>query len=462
MTSTFFGPFPPALEKAIQNNYLQKRFEKPLLSNLKYRQIADQIDFPGQIGSSMTQTRLGLMVPNLNPLNPSTNTNLDNGMVPSDFSSEQYTLAVQQYAQTAQPLNLTTNQEIIADLAIQNSYRLGMVMTQVVERLARNALFNAYLSGNTFVTVTLGAPGVTIQVDDVRGFQTVVNANSDVVPVSPTNPLPITINNNVYDVVGFTVDVVNVSSSAVAGGISGTLTLSAPVLVADATAGKPVIGNFAPLIVRPNGKLSSYDLTSSDILTMNAIFDAVQTLKSNNVPDIDGSYHCYLNPQTMKQLYQDSEFQLLNRGRGTQDADYRNGTVVAEFLGVRFIETTETIVQNPLQGLLPVPVGVQRAIICGKGTLVEGNFNSAMDATVQMAENISEVIKNGGGRLYSDLNFNLVIRPPIDALRQIITQSASWIGGFTVPTDTTTNSDIIPTASNAYFKRSVVIETAKV
>jgi hypothetical protein len=45
-------------------------------------------------------------------------------------------------------------------------------------------------------------------------------------------------------------------------------------------------------------------------------------------------------------------------------------------------------------------------------------------------------------------------------LKQIVGQSWYWIGGFTVPTDQTANQNIIPTASNSYWKRSVLIETA--
>jgi hypothetical protein len=43
-------------------------------------------------------------------------------------------------------------------------------------------------------------------------------------------------------------------------------------------------------------------------------------------------------------------------------------------------------------------------------------------------------------------------------LQQIIAQSWYWIGGFTVPTDVTTNPTIIPTATNSAYKRAVIIE----
>jgi hypothetical protein len=54
----------------------------------------------------------------------------------------------------------------------------------------------------------------------------------------------------------------------------------------------------------------------------------------------------------------------------------------------------------------------------------------------------------------------MVTREPLDRLQQIIAQSWYWIGGFAVPTDVTANQNIIPTATNSYYKRAVVIESA--
>jgi hypothetical protein len=52
----------------------------------------------------------------------------------------------------------------------------------------------------------------------------------------------------------------------------------------------------------------------------------------------------------------------------------------------------------------------------------------------------------------------MVTREPIDRLQQIIAQSWYWIGGFCAPSDTTTTSVTVPTATNANFKRAVMIE----
>ena len=88
-----FGPIPQAVSIAIQQNFLQREFEKALLSVLKYRLLATKETFSARIGETITKTRVGLMIPNLNPLNPQTNTNLDNGLSPSQYTSEQYTFS---------------------------------------------------------------------------------------------------------------------------------------------------------------------------------------------------------------------------------------------------------------------------------------------------------------------------------------------------------------------------------
>jgi hypothetical protein len=47
----------------------------------------------------------------------------------------------------------------------------------------------------------------------------------------------------------------------------------------------------------------------------------------------------------------------------------------------------------------------------------------------------------------------------MDRLQEIIAQSWTWTGGFCVPTDTTANPTVLPTATNAAYKRAVMIES---
>lgn len=458
-----FGPFPTAVQNAIQQNFLEKAFIEPLLNKLVYREISDKEDFPGRIGYTITKTRMGLMIPNLTPLDPSTNTNIDNGLNPINYADEQYTLGIAQYPQPAPNVNLMDDEVTIASFMMANSDRLGMATATAVDRLARNALFNAYMSGNTFLTTT--ATGTAQTVDDTRGFQTVV-VDGNVVPVSISNPLPVYVNGVLKYVTGFSNDGSNVSTTIATGGTSGTLTFSASVT---GTAGQAVVGAYAPLIVRPNARATSAAIQSSDLFNMTSILSAVSYLRNNAVQKIRGRYNCYLNSTSMNQLFQDPEFQLLNRGVSVRDPVYRDAEVY-EFLDVRLIQTTETFVQSAglVDGSVTVAQAIQRPIVCGAGSMVEGVFTRGLNAIQNLNSDMgigeTRMDYAGGVSLldpsWSKMGFYYHVRPPIDRLGQIISQTSNYVGGFVVPTDVTTTSSIIPTASSAYYKRAVIIETA--
>ena len=457
-----FGPFPAALQNAIQQNFLERAFVEALHNVLAYREIADKEVFPGRIGDTITKTRVGLMVPNITPLNPSTNTNLDNGLNPQQYSDEQYQLAVYQYPQLAPDINLVDDETTIASFAMKNAENLGIAQATALDRIARNALFNAYMGGNTVLTSSVSSTSQTV--DDTRGFQTVV-VNGSVVPVSVGNPLPVFVNGVLNYVTAYVNDVTNVSSALSTGGTSGTLTLQSSV---SGTAGQAVIGQYAPLILRPNARTSTAAIQSTDLLNMTTILAAVSQLRNNAVPKIRGAYNLYLNSTSMNELFQDSEFQILNRGVSVRDPVYENAWIYEMFLDVRFVMTTETFVQPPQLGAaVPVDQTIQRPIICGAGTLVEGMFTRGLDAIKNMnrdmgvgrVENFPTVV-NVLGEEFTKQGFYMYMRPPLDRLAQIISQSSNYIGGFTVPTDVTTNPNIIPTASQAYYKRAVIIETA--
>ncbi len=442
--------FPTALQPIIQQGFLETEFEKPLESQLRYRQIADRETFPNKIGETITKTRPGLKAPVTTPMNPASNTNLDNGMSSTSFTVEQYTLALNQYGDTID-LNIINDKVGLASQFLQNAFTNGVQAAQSLDRIARGSLFNAYMGGNTRVRVTLGAAATTVSVDDIRGFQNVLvngsnfilagqpTANSGTfLPVSPTNTAQVTIGADVYTLVGATADGTNVSTAP--GGISGVLTFSANVTVLDGTAGNPVVHYNAPTILRPNGRTTTAALQSTDLLTMGLLLDAQAVLR-NNAPMESGSMICYLDNKSMRQLFADQDFKVLFQGQyGSKE--FRDGQVF-ELLGIRFMPTTEAYVQV-LGG-----VNVRRPIIAIKGALVEGDFAGMGD----LVQNEQQVI-----HMVDDIV--QVTRPPLDRLGQIIAQSWYWIGGFVAPTDATANQNIIPTASNAYYKRAVVLETA--
>lgn len=434
--------FPPALQPIIQQGFLEREFQQALRSRIGYRSVADREEFAVGIGETLTKTRAGLRPAVTTPLAASANTNLDNGLTPGTWGVEQYTLTLNHYASTMD-LNMVTSRVGIASQFLQNAYANGEQAARSLDDLARNSLFGAYFGGSTRVRTTLASPSPTVSVDDLRGFQTAF-INGVQQTVSASNPLSVTVGADVYTLIGTSVDANNVSTAP--GGISGTLTFSGNVSVADGTAGNTVQAATSSLILRPNGRTNTGQIAAGDTLAMSNVLDAVAALRVNAVPDIDGAYNCYLDPVSARQLFADQDFQRLFIGSTSANEVFRPGQgVINEFLGLRFVLTTESYVQpHPsISGAL-----IRRPIVVGQGALIEGDFAGMAADDVAPKGAIVSLVDG----------VCMVTREPLDRLQQIIAQSWYWIGGFCAPSDTTTTTMTVPTATNATFKRAVMIE----
>jgi hypothetical protein len=361
-------------------------------------------------------------------------------LTPTNWGVEQYTLSINHYAATTD-LNMVTSRVGIASQFLQNAYVNGEQAGRSLDEIARNALFNAYFGGNTRVRVSLTSANVNLLVDDIRGFQFAF-VNGVQTAVSATNTLLVTVGSDSYTVVGTAADSTNVSTAP--NGVSGILTFATSVSVADGTAGNTVTAATASVIVRPSQRGNTSELLASDTLTMSNLLDAVSKLRINAVPEIDGVYNCYLDPVSARQLFADPDFKQLFQGATSMNQVFRQG-MVNSFLGLRFIPTTEAFVQT--HPTIP-SLMVRRPIICGQGALIEGDFAGMAAEDVAPADSIVTIVDDVA----------MVTREPIDRLQQIIAQSWYWIGGFCTPSDTTTNPSTVPTASNAAFKRAVMVE----
>jgi hypothetical protein len=432
--------FPIVLQPIIQQGFLEREFQYALESRLGYRACADREDIAVGIGETLTKTRAGLKPTVTIPLSPATNTNLDNGLTPGTWGVEQYTITINHYAATAD-LNMVTARVGIASQFLQNAYANGEQAARSLDELARNALYSAYFGGNTRVRLTLSSAGPAVAVDDLRGFQFAF-VNGVQQPVSVSNPLTVTIGANVYTVVNTAADTSTVSTTW--GGVSGVLTLSGSVSVSDGTAGNTALSATASSMIRPSGRGNASQLTASDTLTMSCLLDAVARLRVNAVPEIGGAYNCYLDPVSARQLFADPDFKQLFQGATSASQVFRKG-MTNDFLGLRFMPTTEVFVQQhpSLPNLM-----IRRPIICGAGALIEGDFAGMAAHDVAPSDSIVTLV-NG---------IAMVTREPIDRLQQIIAQSWYWIGGFCAPSDTTTNPTTVPTATNSAYKRAVLVE----
>jgi hypothetical protein len=446
---------PAALQSVIQQGFLEREFKQPLRAKLGFRAIAQREPFAAGIGETITKTRPGLLPAITTPQSPAANSDITSGMTPQNYAVEQYTLGIAQYPGTMM-LNVATARVAIASLFLQNAKALGEQAARSVDTLAQQALFKTYLGSNTFVRTTLGSAGVTINVDDVSGFQYTWNTEGQAVPVSSSFPVNVTVGSDVYSLTGVTVDGSNVSISP--GGVSGTLTFATSVTVADGTAKQPVQSAVAPLVQRPydaaTGTVmaaSAWGISTSTSgnggkLTMQMLLNAKAQLSANGVMPVDetGLYHFYTSPLQSVGLFADPDFKLLFRGQPTTE-EFRRG-VVAEILGVQLIETN----LNPSAAYAGVGT-VKYGAMCGEGALVEGVFtrNGYAGAEESDDDDMIEIVDD----------IAHITREPLDALKQVVTQSWSYIGGFTVPSDITTNPNTIPTASNSAFKRGVMLES---
>src|ERR1700735_5668654 len=124
--------FPAALQPIIQQNYLERAFDEALHSELGYREVADREPFAARIGETLTKTRRGLKAPATSPLNPATNTNLDNGLTPTTWTVEQYSVTLNLYADTID-LNTVTSRVGIAEQFIQNAIVNGVQAAQTLD-----------------------------------------------------------------------------------------------------------------------------------------------------------------------------------------------------------------------------------------------------------------------------------------------------------------------------------------
>ena len=448
--------FPVNFQVLIQQGCFKKEFEDGLKSNLGFRSVADKQFFPHRISSTITETRLGLLLPNTTPMNASANTGSDNGLSNSNnaYQIEQYSLHLDLYANTLD-LNIKESAVELASRFLENAKRLGIQANRSIDRIARNTLFfgdtftttpttnvGGYMGGNTRVNSALTANSTTLSVDDIRGFINVVsNVNNSIVPVSSLNTSIVNVNGNGYVLIGVTQDTSNVSTAPQ--GLSGTLTFATNVVMADGALNSPVVLSTAPFVIRSNNRLTTANLTSTDTLSFKDIVSATTQLRSNGVePVMDNCYYCYLSDTQMGGLWKDEAFQRLYRSQAN-DTAIKSGKFIT-LQGVKFITTTEAP-QQMLNG-----VKIQRAIVVGKGALIEGSLD---------LENLNTDYNNNNYNVVSVNGVKHIIRAPIDPLEEVVSQSYSWIGGFGLPTDITTNPNIIPTASNSSLKRAVIIES---
>jgi hypothetical protein len=450
------GPF----QIAFQNGFLARFFEEGLDSEAAFQHDCVVEMIPIRAGQSITKTRVGRTPPQISPLNPANVTGLDNGLTASTPNMEQYTYNVNEYGGLKQ-LDLAEELAGISDQLKMLAHTNGVEAAQTVERLVKQTWFANYNTGNTWVRGDLGSvTSSTLHVDDIRGFQfNYVNGQPE--PVSSSNPLPVAEYGSqpqTFNVIGAVADsptqsVYPSSNGITSDGISGVLTYNSA-SVGDPVSGDAIISSIAPVVLRPNNKLSTNALTTQDTLSVQLLQAAQTTLSQNAVPKHrDKTYHCYLDYHAFNELMADQQFQIMYASRGA-NPEYQNAQVFT-IMGLTVIPTTEVYLQNAVTAAGMQNLGtaqVHRVLVTGAGGINIGHF-SGLESFAERGDAVGHV-----SQIFMVDHIAHIVRSPIDNMgRQL---SMAWLAMFALvcPTDLTATPTIIPTASNAAYKRAVVIE----
>lgn len=466
MTALVLG-IPANVVELNQKGLIERAFHDGLYPNLAFRAEAMAEEWPANTGTELFMTRPGLLTPVTKPLKPGVDP------TPVTVPYEQWVARLDQIASavdTHMPTAVTSN----ANLFLRNIHQLGLQAGQSVNRVARNAMFAAYISGQTVLIAATATTDSSIRVASLNGFTDVVTSGINVKPqtVSAAFPLQITIGTGASavtkSVTGFTPD----DPTDLLG--PGTLSLSATVgsVFAARTA---VVSVAAPTVIRASGGASVDAIGPADTLTLQLCINAVAILRSNNVqPHEDGFYHAHLSPLANAQFFADPVFQRLNQSL-PEHVIYKEGFIgtisqIMFFMNTEAPGTTNTGTRIQTgSGTTPAfyspdvggettnnaGVNIGRVIITGKGVvyekyLDEGQFVTEAGLTGKLGE--FDVVNNGISVLTERIR--LYLRAPLDRLGQIV--SAAW----SISTSFPTPSDVTAPTGPQRYKRAIVIEHA--
>lgn len=455
---------PESVLSLVQEGLIEREFHDGLFPNLAYRAEFAAEKWEGQTGTEVLMTRPGLLAPKTKPLTPGTEP------TPQNVPYEQWTIRLDQYADTIDT-DMPTSAVAASNLFLRNVHQLGLQAGQSINRIARNVMFKAYLSGQSTMLAAALAGATTIRVASLNGFTDVVMTPQLVrpMPVSPSTPLPVTIGSGatveVKNVIGYTAD----DSTDPYG--PGTLVLSAG-LTNNQASRASVVSAYAPRVVRASGGSSIDAISGSDTLSIQQIVNAAALLRQALVqPHDDGTYHAHISPLSQAQFYADPVFQRLNQSL-PEGMAYKEG-FVGQLLGVSFFMNTESpgklnsgsLITTASSGLYGSELGAEvqngsgieigRVLITGKGAgyeryLDESNYVTEAGTTGKIGE--FSVTNNGVSILTERIR--LIIRSPLDRLQQKVAASWSITTGFATP------SDITAPSGPQRYKRAIVLEHA--
>jgi hypothetical protein len=444
----------PEIRSIVQENLLERAFHDALFPRLLFRGEASPTPWPAGLGDTQIFSAPGLMPVDARPLTPGQDPE------PDVYSMEQWQAQLQQYAKSIDT-HMPTSMVAIANLFLRNAHQLGMQAAQTLNRVVRNRMFNAAISG---WTVADGAQtGVTtLRVKRLNGLTRArrpdLAAGSPVRfdLVSTTNPLVVRIFDQTgpaevsRNITGFTPDTPGDEVGP------GTVTLNTAVTVLDRAY---VVASDATTTVWVGGGNKVDDLGTTDLPTLASIRTAVANFWQANVPEHpDGRFHAHLDPVSQALIFNDSEFrQLLT---ALPDYYMYRQFALGELLNTVFFRNSEAPVpesviggstatfdqRDPFPGELfntgaSTGMKVHRILFTAQGGIMEyySDMSQLLTEAGLNGKVGDAVIVNNGIEVYSE-RIQLVIRAPLNRLQDMVSTSWKFMGDWPVRTDAATGN----------------------
>lgn len=465
MTVSVAG-IPAEIANLIQDNTLIRVFHDALFPRLLFRSEARPETWAANLGERALFTRSGLIPVKTTPLTPGSDP------APSTYASEQWAAEARQFGDSIDT-HMPTSYVTLASQYLRNTLTLGLNAGQTLNRISRNSLYQAYLSGDTVNIDTAAIAATSIHVASILGF-TEVQLLGRPQPVSAANPLAISFSNTEPDnevIAAVPDDPANPFGP-------GVLSLSAALTVGLTARSAAAVGVRAVTrarIFRVGGGATVDAITGADILTVQDVINAVAILRNNNVPPMeDGYYHVHLSASAEAEVFDDNQFQRLHQSL-PDSAAYRDLSI-GQLVGSRWYRNTEAPNAENVGDLVVTTDGagvnarggseinadvineggipVERTIVMGGGAMYEKFLDESKFITeAGVTGKIGEFsVVNGGVQVMTN-RIRFIARSPLDRLQQVYAQTWSWSGDFPIPSDQVTGS-------LARFKRSIVIEHA--
>lgn len=455
---------PPQLLNLVQEGLLERSFHDGLYPALMYRGEAQEEEWEANTGTEIFMSRPGLLPPITKPIAAGVDP------TPQSVAYEQWVARLARYAGTIDthiPTSIVSN----ADQFLRNIHQLGLQAGQSLNRIPRNELFSAYLSGQTNLTAATAAPDTQISVASLNGFTDVILQGATGVrpqPVSSGAPLQVTLDPAGTPVVRNVVQAIPDDPSNPFG--PGTLLLDVAV-GAVVPVRAPVLSSAKPDVIRSGGGESVDAIGAGDIFTLQDAINATNRLRKNNVPPHeDGYYHAHINTDANSQVFEDPAFQRLNTA--LPDHTYYQEAFIGTIAGIAFFMNTESpdslnagdttpTGSNALQsediGAETVNEGgvpIGRVLVTGRGSIYEKYLDEkryVSEAGITGKTGEFQIV-NGGVEVQTE-RIRLIMRAPINRLQDVVSCSWAITTSFPVPSDVTAGGP-------QRFKRALVIEHA--